>query len=117
MPQFDTFSFSSQLFWVFLSFTLLYFSLTYYLLPAISVTLKIRKRKLGNLTTATSSESSGDVIIGTHSLPIVILLTKKGLIDYSSLNFDLLIWKQVKHSMKKLIPLNFYFKVYDLIII
>lgn len=46
MPQFDTFSFFSQLFWVLLSFTMLYLSLSYYLLPAIAITLKVRKRKL-----------------------------------------------------------------------
>ena len=46
MPQFDTFSFFSQIFWVLLLFTLLYLSLAYYLLPAIATTLKVRKRKL-----------------------------------------------------------------------
>ena len=44
MPQFDTFSFFSQLFWT-LSFFLLFFLLTnYYLLPALTATLKIRKK-------------------------------------------------------------------------
>ena len=46
MPQFDIFSFSSQLFWVFFSFSLLYASLAYYLLPALAISLKVRKRKL-----------------------------------------------------------------------
>tara|TARA_B100000683_G_C12428998_1_gene530940 strand:+ start:17 stop:433 length:417 start_codon:yes stop_codon:yes gene_type:complete len=46
MPQFDTFTFCSQIFWVLFTFTLLYLSLAYYLLPAIAVTLKVRKRKL-----------------------------------------------------------------------
>ena len=52
MPQFDIFSFSSQLFWTFLSFSLLYFSLTYYLLPSVSITIKTRQRKITNLTTS-----------------------------------------------------------------
>ena len=52
MPQFDIFSFSSQLFWTFLSFSLLYFSLTYYILPAVSITIKTRQRKITNLTTS-----------------------------------------------------------------
>jgi hypothetical protein len=46
MPQFDTFSFLSQLFWVFLTFGFFFFFLSYYLLPALSVILKVRKSKL-----------------------------------------------------------------------
>ena len=46
MPQFDKFSFLSQLCWVFLSFGLLYLFLNYFLLPAISAILKVRKSKL-----------------------------------------------------------------------
>jgi hypothetical protein len=57
MPQFDTFTFCSQIFWVLSTFTLLYLSLAYYLLPAIAVTLKVRKRKL-NLQSSSSSSPS-----------------------------------------------------------
>jgi hypothetical protein len=46
MPQFDIFSFFSQIFWVFIGFTALYLTLSFYLLPALATTLKIRKRKL-----------------------------------------------------------------------
>jgi hypothetical protein len=60
MPQFDTFTFCSQIFWVLSTFTLLYLSLAYYLLPAIAVTLKVRKRKL-NLQ-SWSSSSPSDVL-------------------------------------------------------
>ena len=62
MPQFDTFSFLSQLFWVFLIFGLFYTALSYYLLPAIAITLKIRKKKL-----LVSSSSSNDVIVKSGS--------------------------------------------------
>ncbi len=55
MPQFDTFSFFSQISWVLLFFTLLYLSLTYYLLPAIATTLKVRKRRLSVQGTAGES--------------------------------------------------------------
>jgi hypothetical protein len=44
MPQFDTFTFFSQLFWVFLLFLTLYISFLRWVLPAISITLKIRKK-------------------------------------------------------------------------
>ena len=46
MPQFDTFTFFSQLFWVFLFFFLSYLTFSYYLLPVISIILKVRRRKL-----------------------------------------------------------------------
>ena len=46
MPQFDIFSFFSQSFWVFSCFTFLYLSFTYYVLPMVAITLKVRKRKL-----------------------------------------------------------------------
>jgi len=46
MPQFDIFSFFSQLFWVFLGFTLFFLLVSLYLLPSIAAILKVRKRKL-----------------------------------------------------------------------
>ena len=53
MPQFDTFSFFSQLFWVFLGVLFLYLLICFYLLPALAATLKIRKRKLAQSTALT----------------------------------------------------------------
>jgi len=64
MPQFDIFSFSSQLFWVFFSFSLLYASLAYYLLPALAISLKVRKRKL---LVSSSSSSSTSIIAEPNS--------------------------------------------------
>jgi len=46
MPQFDVFSFYSQLFWVFFCFLFTYLLFSYYLLPALSGILKVRKYKL-----------------------------------------------------------------------
>jgi F-type H+-transporting ATPase subunit b len=60
MPQFDTFSFFSQLFWVFLAFTTLYLLLSFYLLPALAAILKIRKRKLAAQTMSTSNAVATD---------------------------------------------------------
>ena len=62
MPQFDTFSFFSQLFWVFLHFIMLYLSFSYFLLPSLSSILKVRKRKL-----STSSVSSTDEVLNNVS--------------------------------------------------
>jgi hypothetical protein len=61
MPQFDTFCFFSQIFWVFLGFTLFYLTLSAYLLPSLSTVLKIRKRKLAQMTTNTSATNLADV--------------------------------------------------------
>ena len=56
MPQFDTFSFFSQLFWVFICFTYLYFVLCLYLLPAFASVLKIRAKKLAQTNSASKAE-------------------------------------------------------------
>jgi len=55
MPQFDTFSFLSQLFWVFLSFLIFYLLVCFYLLPAIAAILKTRKRKLAQVSSSLDS--------------------------------------------------------------
>ena len=57
MPQFDTFSFFSQLFWVFLGFLFLYLVICFYLLPSLAAILKIRKRKLAQVSSSTDSVS------------------------------------------------------------
>jgi hypothetical protein len=54
MPQFDTFSFFSQLFWVFFGFNFLYLSFCYYILPALSITLKIRAKKISDTNNSNS---------------------------------------------------------------
>lgn len=55
MPQFDIFSFLSQLFWVFLSFLIFYLLVCFYLLPAIAAILKTRKRKLAQISSNVDS--------------------------------------------------------------
>jgi hypothetical protein len=55
MPQFDTFSFFSQLFWVFVGFSYLYLLLCFYILPAFAAVLKIRAKKLAQTNTADGS--------------------------------------------------------------
>jgi len=55
MPQFDTFSFFSQLFWVFVGFSYLYLLLCFYILPAFAAVLKIRAKKLAQSNTIDSS--------------------------------------------------------------
>jgi hypothetical protein len=56
MPQFDTFSFFSQLFWVFSGFLCLYLTICFYILPALASILKIRKRKLTQISTGSVDE-------------------------------------------------------------
>jgi len=55
MPQFDTFSFFSQLFWVFVGFSYLYLLLCFYILPAFAAVLKIRAKKLALVNASTSA--------------------------------------------------------------
>ena len=65
MPQFDIFSFFSQLFWVFLGISFLYLLFCFYLLPALAITLKIRKRKLvSNTSTNELVDSNGLKFVG-----------------------------------------------------
>ena len=64
MPQFDTFSFFSQLFWVFVGFSYLYLLLSFYLLPAFAVVLKVRARKL---VAVDSTSSSDKLVVSTTS--------------------------------------------------
>ena len=62
MPQFDTFTFLSQLFWVLACFFLLYLSLTYYILPALAVILKVRKRKLNDQIQKTNAITTNSIM-------------------------------------------------------
>jgi hypothetical protein len=55
MPQFDTFSFFSQLFWVLIGFSYLYLLLSFYILPAFAAILKIRAKKLAQINTAANA--------------------------------------------------------------
>ena len=63
MPQFDTFSFFSQFFWVFLAFCYLYLILSFYLLPAFAAVLKIRSRKLA----LTNSTTNTNIVLSDNS--------------------------------------------------
>ena len=45
MPQFNAKSFSSQLFWLLLSFAILYLAITYVILPRIRENIRLRKIK------------------------------------------------------------------------
>ena len=48
MPQFNAKSFSSQLFWLIISFTSLYLITTYIILPRIRENIRLRKNKIAN---------------------------------------------------------------------
>jgi len=123
MPQFDIFSFFSQLFWVFLAFIVLYLLLTFYILPAIGTTLKIRKRKLSQVsssknvvtfssteTNAGSSQINTSILdfstklntVGDVAQPPVVLLSTLSLfsIEFEALrNLKFVIFNQLKTTM------------------
>jgi F-type H+-transporting ATPase subunit b len=48
MPQFNAKSFNSQLFWLIITFTLLYLIITYFILPRIRENIRLRKNKIAN---------------------------------------------------------------------
>ena len=48
MPQFNAKSFNSQLFWLIVTFTILYVSITYLILPRIRENIRLRKNKIAN---------------------------------------------------------------------
>ena len=73
MPQFDIFSFFSQIFWVFTGFTFFYLILSFFLLPSLSAILKVRKHKLAQTNTFEKSDTltnnfSNSVIVKSNNL-------------------------------------------------
>ena len=48
MPQFNAKSFNSQLFWLIITFLILYFTITYLILPRIRENIRLRKNKIAN---------------------------------------------------------------------
>ena len=48
MPQFNSKSFNSQLFWLIITFALLYVIITYFILPRIRENIRLRKNKIAN---------------------------------------------------------------------
>ena len=106
MPQFDIYSFFSQNFWVFLIFTFLYSSLTYYLLPAISTTLKVRKRKLFLENTpyqATGLSSSSSNFI--TSFVSIYSIAMNGLSSYNGC--FLLCWEMLMQQYTQQVVTNY----------
>lgn len=93
MPQFDIFSFFSQLFWVFFGFILLYLALTFYLLPALATTLKVRKRKLAQMDVNSNSSvlaNDSSLLIDSTISFISNYNTKIRSIDSNSLGLNLI---------------------------
>lgn len=72
MPQLDILTFTSQLFWLFLIFTLLYLVMTGYILPTIATILKLRFKLLSGGTTNSSSLGNEGTQIEKDSTSIVV---------------------------------------------
>jgi len=66
MPQLDTITYLSQLFWTFLVFAVFYAMMVKHILPAISTSIKVRKKKLSSI--GTLSSDLGDEKVVTVSL-------------------------------------------------
>ena len=96
MPQFDIFTFSSQIFWALFFFTLLYLSFAYYLVPSISATLKVRSRRL-KLQDG-SSQTSSAISVSENTPLDLYIITKLdlGAIIYTADDYKLFISKSIK---------------------
>jgi hypothetical protein len=93
MPQFDTFSFFSQLFWVFFGFLVLYVLLCFYLLPALATILKIRRRKLTQVnadSTSTNLLTTSNTMVNYTNTFISDFNAKIGSIETTSLQNTIL---------------------------
>jgi len=99
MPQFDLFTFSSQIFWALFFFTLLYLSFAYYLIPSISATLKVRSRRLkfqdGSSQTSSAISASEDTSLDVY----IITKLDLGAIFYNVDDYKLFISKSI-NSLK-----------------
>lgn len=99
MPQFDLFTFSSQIFWALFFFTLLYLSFAYYLIPSISATLKVRSRRLkfqdGSSQTSSAISASEDTSLDFY----IITKLDLGAIFYNVDDYKLFISKSI-NSLK-----------------
>jgi len=54
MPQLDTITYLSQLFWTFIVFAVFYAMMVKHILPAISTSIKVRKKKLTSIGSLSS---------------------------------------------------------------
>ena len=61
MPQFDFYSFSSQNFWVLLTFFILYFFILYFYLANFSEMIKIRQKLASTYITDTTKLKSEEL--------------------------------------------------------
>ena len=66
MPQLDTITYLSQLFWTFIVFAVFYAMMVKHVLPAISTSIKVRKKKLSSI--GSLSSDLGDEKVTTVSL-------------------------------------------------
>lgn len=71
MPQFNAKSFNSQLFWLLISFTLLYLTINYLILPRIRENIRLRKNKIANdIERATSIKTEIEKMIAQSNIKL-----------------------------------------------
>ena len=72
MPQFDTKGFPSQIFWLILTFSILYILVTWVLLPRIRENIRLRKNKISNnLERAEAIKNDIEKMIKEYDLKII----------------------------------------------
>ena len=71
MPQFNAKSFNSQLFWLIITFAILYIMITYFILPRIRENIRLRKNKIANdLERAESIKSELENMISQSNIKL-----------------------------------------------
>jgi len=99
MPQFDTFTFLSQVTWVFFLFGIVYLSISYSLSPITATILKVRKLKFLDIKKSSSTETSNKNLLATNSIKETSLLN--GIISLKAIGFSLWALKWNLNIMEK----------------
>jgi F-type H+-transporting ATPase subunit b len=90
MPQFNAKTFPSQLFWLVISFLVLYFFITFLVLPRIRENIRLRKNKISNdIERAENLRDQTEKILTEYNKKIEVAKTKaKNLIKNSAKKAD-----------------------------
>lgn len=99
MPQFDTFTFLSQVTWVFFLFGIVYLSISYSLSPITATILKVRKLKFLDIKRSSYTEISNKNLLATNSIKETSLLN--GIISLKAIGFSLWALKWNLNIMEK----------------
>ena len=109
MPQFDTFTFLSQITWVFFLFSIVYLSISYSLSPITATILKVRKLKFLDIKKSSSIKISNESSLSINLIEKDSLLN--GILSLKTIGFFLWTFKWNLNSMEN--KYNFIWDIYN----